>query len=174
MSNNVILGLSAFLLIGACQQEAKKVVLPVGETAPVKEAENINEPKSKPMPIARSTAPIPDWAKSIILPVRGMTCSGCEMAINEALEKNEGIFRSEANHFNANVKVHYDPKKVRPVDMVNTINELGYHAELFMQKDKDLKPVDRKPTKELKGHEKVGQQYLEKSKATFKPTEKTP
>ena len=85
-----------------------------------------------------------------------MTCSGCEMAINEALEKNDGIFRSEANHFNANVKVHYDPKKVRPVDMVNTINELGYQADLFMQNHKDLKPVERKSTEALQGHDKLG------------------
>ena len=166
--------LLVFLVSGACQQEKKQTASKTEQVAPVQEGENINEPKSKPMPIARSTSPIPDWAKSIILPVRGMTCTGCEMAINEALEKEEGIFRSEANHFNANVKVHYDPKKVRPVDMVNTINELGYHAELFMQKDKDLKPVERKPANELQGHEKVGKKYLEKSKATFKKTEKNP
>ncbi len=167
MSKRILFSFLLFTVL-ACQPD-KPAAVPPPTPEPV---ENINEPKSDPMPIARSKAPIPDWAKSIILPVRGMTCSGCEMAINEALEKNAGIFRSEANHFNANVKVHYDPKQVRPVDMVNAINELGYQADLFMQNHKDLKPVERKTTEALKGHETLGKKYLEKSKKTFKASEK--
>ena len=162
----------SLILGSSCSQEAPSAVPPSKPPAPI--AEKINEPKSKPMPVARSTSPIPDWATSIILPVRGMTCAGCEQAINETLEKNDGIFRSEANHYNGNVKVHYDPAKIKPAIMVNTINELGYQADLFGKKDKDLKPVKRKPAKEIQGHEKVGKKYLEKAKATFKEPPPTP
>lgn len=159
-----------FMLSVACSKESPSTLPPAEAPAPI--AEKINEPKSKPMPIARSTSPIPDWAKSIILPVQGMTCAGCEQAINETLEKVDGIFRSEANHFNGNVKVHYDPAKTKPALMVNAINDLGYQADLFGKKDKDLKKVDRKPANEIQGHEKVGKDYLGKAKKTFKkPTE---
>ena len=161
-----------FMLSVACSSPSPSE--PTTDAPPAPVAEKINEPKSQPMPIARSTAPIPDWAKSIILPVQGMTCAGCEQAINEALENADGIFRSEANHYNGNVKVHYDPAKTKPALMVNAINELGYQADLFGKKDKDLKKVERKPANEIKGHEKVGKDYLEKAKKTFKKPTPTP
>ena len=91
--------------------------------------------------------------------VDGMTCGGCEQAINEALEKQEGIFRSEASHLKGHVKVHYDAQKVKPAVMVNTVNALGYRAN-SSKPDPDIKPVEQKDAKDLKGHEMVGKKKL--------------
>ncbi len=133
--------------------------VPTANADQPQEVEDINAPQNKPLPGVRSTSPIPDWAQSIVLPVQGMTCGGCEQAINEALEKQEGIFRSEASHLNGHVKVHYDAQKVKPAVMVNTVNALGYRAN-SSKPDPDIKPVEQKDAKDLKGHEMVGKKKL--------------
>ena len=140
-----------FLLLGLSAACDKPQPEPNKASAPPAEAfEDINAPKTEPLPVTRSNKPIPDWAQSIVLAVSGMTCQGCEQSINEALEKQEGIFRSEANHLNGSVKVHYDAQKVKPVLMANTINDLGYRT-IFSKSDPDLKKTEAPAKKKTQG-----------------------
>ena len=148
-----------FTMGTACEKE--QVSPPVKEAPAV---ENLYEPRTKPSAAAANLKPIPDWAPSVILPVQGMTCEGCEMAINETLEKMDGVFRSGASHKDGNVKVHYDHEKTKPALFVNAINELGYRAHLLTG-DPDLVKVKPQPVETLQGHEKVGKPMLDAQKA---------
>lgn len=45
------------------------------------------------------------FMKEIILRVEGMSCSGCEMRIQNALMEVDGVEKVEASHLNKEVKI---------------------------------------------------------------------
>ncbi len=69
--------------------------------------------------------------------VEGMTCSGCEAAIEIRLRKIDGVGSVEASHEKSSAVVHYDPAKVTPDRIVSAIEELGYKAKLVETKSGD-------------------------------------
>ncbi|MFQ5799333.1 MAG: heavy-metal-associated domain-containing protein, partial [Bacteroidota bacterium] len=74
--------------------------------------------------------------RTAVLNVEGMTCTSCNTAVEIALKKNQGVLEVNASFEDKEAVVMYDPTKVKKEDLVNSINELGYGAEL----KKDLQP----------------------------------
>lgn len=58
--------------------------------------------------------------------VEGMTCSGCERAIQKTLSNMEGVESAKADLKSATVSVAYDPEKVRIDEIQSAINKIGY------------------------------------------------
>ncbi len=65
-----------------------------------------------------------------MLNVEGMTCTSCNTAVEIALKKNEGVLEAQAWYNQKQAVVKYDPTRVKEEDLVNSVNELGYTAEL--------------------------------------------
>lgn len=68
--------------------------------------------------------------RSITLPVSGMDCPICAVPIKERLHKLAGVADVDVNVPKGTVSVHYDPTRVKPEQLVTTINSTGYKAAL--------------------------------------------
>lgn len=64
--------------------------------------------------------------ETLQLTVNGMTCGGCESAVMRALQRVEGVEDVSASHAANLVGVTYDPRKVTPAKVKETIEALGY------------------------------------------------
>jgi copper chaperone CopZ len=58
--------------------------------------------------------------------VEGMTCSGCERAIQKAVSNIKGVSMAKAELSASTVTVEYDPKSTSIGEIKNVINNLGY------------------------------------------------
>lgn len=68
--------------------------------------------------------------ESVTLPVSGMDCAICAVPIKERLHELAGVSHVEVNIPKGTVSVNYDPAKVKPEQLVATINSTGYKATL--------------------------------------------
>jgi mercuric ion transport protein len=58
--------------------------------------------------------------------VEGMTCSGCERAIQRVVTNLEGVKDAKADHASSTVSLEYDPSKVNINDIRSAIARIGY------------------------------------------------
>lgn len=65
----------------------------------------------------------------ISIPVKGMSCFTCEIAIQQAVKKLPGIGSVKASARDGIARVSYDPEKTSLDEIVTAINETGYKAE---------------------------------------------
>lgn len=65
----------------------------------------------------------------ISIPVKGMSCFTCEIAVRTAVKKLPGVIEVKANARDERVIVIYDPEKVSLDELLNAINKTGYKAE---------------------------------------------
>ncbi len=63
------------------------------------------------------------------LQVSGMTCDGCEGAIQDAVGEMSGVVGVEANHETATTTVVFDTAAVSEQSIADTIEGLGYSVE---------------------------------------------
>ncbi|MBI1869935.1 MAG: heavy-metal-associated domain-containing protein [Chlamydiae bacterium] len=65
----------------------------------------------------------------VSIPVKGMSCFTCEIAIQQAVKKLPGIRNVKASASDGIVLVSYDTEKTSLDEVINAINETGYKAE---------------------------------------------
>jgi copper chaperone CopZ len=58
--------------------------------------------------------------------VEGMTCSGCERAIQRVVSNLQGVSQTKADLNSSTVSVEYDPQKVNIDQIKSAVNKLGY------------------------------------------------
>ena len=63
---------------------------------------------------------------TLTLNVTGMTCGGCENAVQRGLARLEGVGDVTASHADAKVIVTYDPARVSPDQIKARIGAMGY------------------------------------------------
>ena len=63
------------------------------------------------------------------LPIEGMTCASCARRIEKKLNKLEGV-TATVNFATENAAVEFDPARVRPDDLLRTVEAAGYRARL--------------------------------------------
>lgn len=68
--------------------------------------------------------------KMVIIPVDGMTCFACEVAVSTALKKVDGVVSAVASAKKKIVSVRYNPNKTNITQLIAKINESGYRASL--------------------------------------------
>lgn len=67
---------------------------------------------------------------SVVIPVKGMTCFTCEIAVSSALKRVDGMATVKASVKEGNVRINYDPHKTNVNQLIDAINKTGYKAEL--------------------------------------------
>lgn len=67
-------------------------------------------------------------AQQLTLTVTGMTCGGCENAVNRALSSIEGVSSVSASHPENRVTLTYDPGRVDRATIAKTIEAAGYQV----------------------------------------------
>jgi Cu+-exporting ATPase len=58
--------------------------------------------------------------------VEGMTCAGCERAVQRVVGNIEGVQSSKADLKSSTVSVEYDPEKVTIDKIKSAVNGVGY------------------------------------------------
>ncbi|MFP4546842.1 MAG: heavy metal translocating P-type ATPase [Fidelibacterota bacterium] len=69
--------------------------------------------------------------------IQGMSCANCVLAIEKGLNKKEGVNRVKVNLSANNAILDFDESKIKPEEIYNTIEQLGYSA-----KDSDTREVE--------------------------------
>jgi copper chaperone CopZ len=64
--------------------------------------------------------------KTVTLEIDGMTCTGCENTIQEAVTKIPGIISVKASHLDSTAVVSFDPDKTSIAAIGDAVNEAGY------------------------------------------------
>jgi len=77
-------------------------------------------------PSALSQPPAAD--AKLTVSVEGVSCASCTLSIRRALRKLDGVKKVEAGSESNQAVVTYDAAKVRPEQIVQTINDLGFKA----------------------------------------------
>lgn len=89
--------------------------------------------RKSPEVTAQSGPPISqtesDANKTVMIKIKGMTCEGCAVEINETLRKMQGVVSVDVSYANKNAQVVYDPKQITLDEIKRAINELGYKAK---------------------------------------------
>jgi len=67
--------------------------------------------------------------QEVVLPVVGMTCSGCEESINHEVSRLTGVSEVKASYDKGNTVVKYDPKKTSKEEIIKAINGTGYKVK---------------------------------------------
>jgi cation transport ATPase len=70
--------------------------------------------------------------------VEGMTCSGCEAAVNSVARQDDDVMKSEANYEEGTLLVewkNYPPSDSSIQRIISDLENIGYHAELAKTPD---------------------------------------
>ncbi|SRR6266487_4984761 len=66
----------------------------------------------------------------VVIPVEGMSCATCEIAVRHALKHVDGVENARVSVATRNATVDYDSAKTNQQQLVNAINSTGYRASL--------------------------------------------
>jgi P-type Cu+ transporter len=82
------------------------------------------------------------------LKIEGMTCAACARAVEKAALKVDGVSEANVNFATENLKINFDPDKVKISDVKKSIEKSGYKA--FEESEKGANDAKRKE-KEIQG-----------------------
>lgn len=68
------------------------------------------------------------------LSISDMSCASCVLHIEGDLKKKDGVLEANVNFAANSAQVSYDPAKISPQDLVDTIKKTGYTAEVKEEK----------------------------------------
>jgi Cu+-exporting ATPase len=83
-------------------------------------------------------------AKSVIIPIGGMTCASCAANIEKAIRKLSGIESVSVNIATEKAMVMYDPETTRISEIKQAIQKAGYQALVVEAGDKSDAEMDRR------------------------------
>jgi mercuric ion transport protein len=66
----------------------------------------------------------------LVIPVEGMTCATCEIAVRHALKRVDGVKSAHVSVATKTATVDYEVAKTNPEQLVAAINSTGYRASL--------------------------------------------
>ncbi len=66
--------------------------------------------------------------RTVTIPTKGMTCAMCELAIEQRLAKQPGVFQVDAQATAEQVVVTYDARKVDLRELMSVIDQAGYQT----------------------------------------------
>ncbi|NLG58119.1 MAG: heavy-metal-associated domain-containing protein [Clostridiales bacterium] len=66
--------------------------------------------------------------EKLLLPVEGMACGHCEIAVQDAVRKLPGIKKVKASKRKKEAAVEYDPGLTTPEQIKKAINDTGYQV----------------------------------------------
>ena len=88
--------------------------------------------------------------RSVIIPVKGMTCAACSAAVEKSIKKLDGILEANVNLATEKAAVKYDPSKTRISSIKDAISNAGYQPmEIDKTQDIDLEKQQREKEKKI-------------------------
>jgi Cu+-exporting ATPase len=69
-------------------------------------------------------------ARTVTIPVSGMTCAGCQAHVQKALSQTPGVEEAAVNLMTSNATIRFDPDVVSPDRLVEAVRSTGYGADL--------------------------------------------
>jgi mercuric ion transport protein len=66
----------------------------------------------------------------VVIPVEGLTCVTCEIAVRHGLRQIDGVKAMQVSAASRTATVDYEPSKTNPEELVAAINATGYRASL--------------------------------------------
>ncbi len=66
----------------------------------------------------------------VTIPVTGMTCAACQARIQRVLQATPGVNTANVNLMTNEATITFNPERISPQDLVSTIEDTGYGAEL--------------------------------------------
>ena len=66
----------------------------------------------------------------VVIPVEGLTCVTCEIALRHGLRRVDGVKEMQVSAAAKTAMVDYDPAKTNPEQLVAAINSTGFRASL--------------------------------------------
>lgn len=89
--------------------------------------------------------------KEAIIGISGMTCAACVRAVERSVNKLDGIIKAEVNLATEDLRVYYDPSRVRLSTIKETIKKAGYTPiDRKQNGDRDQEEKERESTKLFK------------------------
>lgn len=70
---------------------------------------------------------------TVVLEVKGMTCTACASHIQTALSEVKGVHRTQVEYETGKSVVEYDPALVQPQALIKRIDETGYKATVAQE-----------------------------------------
>ena len=67
--------------------------------------------------------------------VTGMTCAACQANVEKAACKLEGVEAAQVNLLSEQLTVTFDNRKLSEQNIIDAVNNIGYGASLFNQKN---------------------------------------
>jgi Cu+-exporting ATPase len=67
-------------------------------------------------------------AKTLVLPISGMSCAACQVHVERALRQTPGVNDAQVNLMDHRARVTYDPEVAQPEHLVHAVREAGYDA----------------------------------------------
>ena len=74
---------------------------------------------------------IAEHVKVLVLDVKGMTCTGCEQSVQEAVGAVAGVTEVKANHMDSIATVSFDPGQASVEQISEAIANTGYTVTGF-------------------------------------------
>jgi Cu+-exporting ATPase len=68
--------------------------------------------------------------EKITMPIDGMTCASCQVHVQDALRRTQGVSDARVNLMTNEATVHFDSTVVSPESLVSSVNRIGYGASL--------------------------------------------
>jgi copper chaperone CopZ len=72
-----------------------------------------------------------------LIRIEGMHCHKCERAIQTALTRYPGVHEVEVDFPTGQASVLFDPASVTVAELMQSVNDAGYHATGFTQQNPD-------------------------------------
>lgn len=76
------------------------------------------------------TESIESKKKKLKLDLGGMTCATCALKIEKQLNSQPGVQKATVNFGTENALIDYDPSIIKPYDLMKSVGEIGYRANL--------------------------------------------
>lgn len=88
---------------------------------------------------------LPDNYEETFFKVNGMHCATCESFLETLANKQDGIYKSEANYASEMIKVFYDPNRIKTENLSKKLSKFGYHFRTVdsPQKEEQLNEIAR-------------------------------
>ncbi len=69
-------------------------------------------------------------ARTVTLPVTGMTCAACQSHVERALRSTPGVSEASVNLLTNSARIRFDPSVSTPENLIASVREAGYDASL--------------------------------------------
>lgn len=79
---------------------------------------------------ARAQTQLASGLNRVVIPVEGLSCVTCEIAVRHGLRRIDGVKAMQVSAATKTATVDYEPAKTNPEQLVGAINSTGYRASL--------------------------------------------